>query len=110
MKIVRIFTVIASLSFVAQTHAASVAKEMATAANGLLDSLDTKQREKANFDFNGKERRYWHFIPAEMLEGGSRKGLMIREMNAKQRALTHKLLLTVLSEGGHGKVKNIMFL
>ena len=110
MKFARILAVIASLSFIAQSHAASVVKEMANAANALLGSLDSKQKAKAAFDFNGKERRYWHFIPAEMLEGGSRKGLTIQEMNTKQRALTHKLLLTVLSEGGHGKVKNIMFL
>jgi hypothetical protein len=31
-------------------------------------------------------------------------------MKPAQRALTHKLLLTVLSEAGHAKVKNIMFL
>ncbi|SVC57124.1 uncharacterized protein METZ01_LOCUS309978, partial [marine metagenome] len=85
MKFARIFTVIASLSFAAQTQAASVVKEMTVAANNLLDSLDSAQKAKAAFDFNGKERLYWHFLPAEMLKGGSRKGLQIKQMNGKQR-------------------------
>jgi hypothetical protein len=110
MKFARIITVFICLFIANQTQAANVAREMATAANNLLNSLDSNKKAKANFDFNGKERLYWHFVPSEMLEGGNRKGLMIKEMNAKQRSLTHKLLLTVLSEGGHGKVKNIMFL
>ncbi len=110
MKFAQIFAVIASLSFAAQTQAASVVKEMTVAANNLLDSLDSAQKAKAAFDFNGKERLYWHFIPAEMLKGGSRKGLQIKQMTGQQRELTHVLLKTVLSESGHAKVKNIMFL
>jgi hypothetical protein len=45
-----------------------------------------------------------------MLKGGFRKGLTLKAMTPAQRELTHKLLLTALSEGGHAKVKNIMFL
>ena len=83
---------------------------MAKAANTLLASLDAKQKAQATFKFTGEERTYWHFIPAEMLKGGGRKGLQIKQMNSKQRELTHGLLKTVLSESGHTKVKNIMFL
>ncbi len=83
---------------------------MAKAANTLLASLDEKQKAQATFKFTGEERTYWHFIPAEMLKGGGRKGLQIKQMNSKQRELTHALLKTVLSESGHTKVKNIMFL
>ncbi len=83
---------------------------MAKAANTLLASLDAKQKAQATFKFTGEERTYWHFIPAEMLKGGGRKGLQIKQMNSKQRELTHGLLKTVLSESGHKKVKNIMFL
>jgi len=83
---------------------------MAKAANTLLASLDAKQKVQATFKFTGEERTYWHFIPAEMLKGGGRKGLQIKQMNSKQRELTHALLKTVLSESGHTKVKNIMFL
>ena len=89
---------------------ADVANDMAKAANALLTSFDKEQTSLATFKFNGGERTYWHFIPAEMLKGGSRKGLQIKQMNDKQRILTHALLKTVLSESGHAKVKNIMFL
>ena len=89
---------------------ANVANDMAKAANALLRSLDKEQTPLATFKFKGGERTYWHFIPAEMLKGGHRKGLQIKQMNGKQRELTHALLKTVLSESGHTKVKNIMFL
>jgi len=89
---------------------ADVANDMAKAANALLRSLDKEQTPLATFKFKGGERTYWHFIPAEMLKGGHRKGLQIKQMNGKQRELTHALLKTVLSESGHTKVKNIMFL
>ena len=89
---------------------ANVADDMTQAANKLLSSLKPEQKKKAVFDFKGEERTYWHFVPSEMLKGGSRKGLTIGNMTPTQRELTHKLLLTVLSENGHAKAKNIMFL
>ena len=104
--------IIATLGFIlaGQTQAAEVAADMAHAANALLTSLDAQQKAKVAFAFKGDTRTYWHFIPAEMLKGGSRKGLQIKEMTAPQRKLTHALLQSVLSESGHAKVKNIMFL
>ena len=109
MKFVRFLTVAVAF-FIATPSFADVASEMAKAANALLMSLDKEQTSLAAFKFNGEERTYWHFIPAEMLKGGSRKGLQIKQMAGKQRMLTHTLLKTVLSESGHAKVKNIMFL
>jgi len=109
MKFVR-FLNVAVVFFIATPSFADVASEMAKAANALLVSLDKEQTSLATFKFNGEERTYWHFIPAEMLKGGSRKGLQIKQMTGKQRMLTHALLKTVLSESGHAKVKNIMFL
>ena len=104
------FPSIVACLFIATTAIADVASVMAKAANTLVDSLDAKQKAQAIFKFNGEERTYWHFIPAEMLRGERRKGLQIKDMNSKQRELTHSLLKTVLSESGHAKVKNIMFL
>ena len=89
---------------------ADVATDMAQAANKLLSSLKPEQKKKAVFNFKSEERTYWHFVPSEMLKGGFRRGLTIRDMTPGQRELTHELLLTVLSEGGHAKAKNIMFL
>ena len=109
MKPVRFLVVIAAI-FGATPSFADVASDMTKAANALLASLEAKQKAQATFKFSGEERTYWHFIPAEMLKGGGRKGLQIKQMNDKQRELTHALLKTVLSESGHTKVKNIMFL
>ncbi len=100
----------AAFTFVVSTEATSVADDMVKAANALLASLDDKQKAQAAFKFKGEERTYWHFIPAEMLKGGGRKGLQIKHMTDQQHGLAHALLKTVLSESGHAKVKNVMFL
>ena len=110
MKLAKLFGLITAILLVSNARAASVSTDMAQAANALLASLDGKQKLKATFAFDGDARTYWHFIPAEMLKGGHRKGLQIKEMTGPQRKLTHALLKTVLSEGGHTKVRNIMFL
>jgi hypothetical protein len=110
MNPTRILFATVAIIFGVQTQAAEVATDMSRAANALLASLNAQQKAKAAFAFKGEARTYWHFIPAEMLKGGHRKGLTLKEMIPSQRALTHQLLLTVLSEAGHAKVKNIMFL
>ena len=109
MKHARLATLFFSLVLTVAPMA-DVAADMAQAANKLLSRLKPEQRKKAVFDFKGEERTYWHFVPSEMLKGGFRRGLTIRDMTPTQRELTHKLLLTVLSEDGHAKAKNIMFL
>ncbi len=109
MKLARLATLFFSITLSAVSMA-NVAGDMTKAAKALLASLDKEQTSMATFKFIVEERTYWHFIPAEMLKGGHRKGLQIKQMNGKQRELTHALLKTVLSESGHNKVKNIMFL
>ena len=109
MRHARLITLFFSLALTGASMA-DVAADMAQAANKLLGSLKPEQKKKAVFDFKGEERTYWHFVPSEMLKGGFRRGLTIRDMTPTQRELTHKLLLTVLSEDGHAKAKNIMFL
>ena len=110
MKFAPMLAAVAALTLVVSTEAATVADDMAKAANALLASLDDKQKAQAAFKFKGEERTYWHFIPAEMLKGGGRKGLQIKHMTDQQHELAHALLKTVLSESGHEKVKNVMFL
>ena len=104
--------ILAGFLSLALTHQATadVAADMAKAANALVASLDAKQKKLTLFPFKSDTRTYWHFIPAEMLKGGGRAGLQIKHMTGQQRELTHALLKTVLSEDGHTKVRNIMFL
>ena len=97
MKFARILAAAAALTFVIPAQAENVTANMAKAADALITSLDAKQKAQAVFKFDGEERTYWHFIPAEMLKGGGRKGLQIKHMNGQQRELTHALLKTVLS-------------
>ena len=110
MKFALSLAAAAARTFVIPAQAENVTANMAKAADALIASLDAKQKAQAVFKFDGEERTYWHFIPAEMLKGGGRKGLQIEHMTGQQRELTHALLKTVLSESGHTKVKNIMFL
>ena len=74
MKYAPMFAAVAALTVVVSTKAVTVVDEMAKAANALLADLDDKKKMQAVFKFKGEERTYWHFIPAEMLKGGGRKG------------------------------------
>ncbi len=99
-----IVTVLMGSAMVASQRSATA---MATAANQFLASLNPEQRAKATFTFADEERLRWHFIPNEMFP---RKGLMIKEMTAAQRALAHALLQTGLSQRGYLTVTSIMSL
>lgn len=109
MKHSRLVTLFFYLTLTAAVMA-DIAADMTQAANNLLASLKPEQKKKAVFNFEEETRTYWHFIPSEMLKDGFRRGLTIEDMTPAQRELTNKLLLTILSEDGHAKVKNIMFL
>ena len=76
--------------------------EMAAATKAFLGTLSDEQKEKISFDFDGKVRTDWHFIPKE------RVGLAFKEMSLEQRRYAHKLLKTALSQKGYLKATAIM--
>ena len=79
---------------------------MATAGARFLAALTPEQRQQATFAFaNAEERLHWHFIPTEMF---ARKGLLVRDMSAAQRALAHDLLKAGLSQRGYLTASQIM--
>jgi hypothetical protein len=78
---------------------------MARAATALLKNLEPAQLQQATFPFESEERTHWHFIPTEMFP---RKGLLIRDMNPKQRELLHGLLKAGLSQRGYLTATSIM--
>jgi hypothetical protein len=86
----------------ARSHDADA--EMAAAATAFLAALSEDQKSKVTFDFAGKERTDWHFIPR------TRKGLSLKEMSYEQRLLAHALLATGLSHRGYAKAVSIMSL
>ena len=82
----------------------AVNAQMAKAATGFLDSLSPELRDKATFEFDGKERTDWHFIPKERL------GVALKEMSLEQRRAAHRLMRSALSQKGYLKATAIMSL
>lgn len=80
-------------------------EQMTAAAQRFLATLDDEQRGKAVMKFDDPARLDWHFIPK-----ATRKGLVIRDMNDKQRRAAHGLLRAALSQVGYDKARTIMSL
>ena len=73
------------------------------AASELAAITNAEQKKALMLPADTPKRMDWHFIPKN-----ERKGLQVRNMTEQQRAATHELLKTVLSEMGYGKTKEIM--
>ena len=101
---------ILSLFLVGQGFANDPASDMATAANHLLDSLDSNKRKKALFAWADKERENWHFFPGTFIKPNGRMGLSFKDMNSAQRTLAHTLLGSALSHRGHIEASTIILL
>jgi hypothetical protein len=79
-------------------------QEMRTAAVTFLESLTTDQKQKTSFAFDDEERYNWNFVPI------ARKGIPLKELNAKQQTLAMQLLSTALSDTGFKKTKSVIAL
>lgn len=77
-------------------------QEMVNAAQALLQALPAAERQMAFFPFEDPERFNWHFVPR------NRRGLALKDMDARQRQLAMALLRTGMSEQGYGKAQAIM--
>jgi Protein of unknown function (DUF3500) len=77
-------------------------RDMLSAANAFLQALPPAQRQTAVFPFDDAERFNWHFVPR------NRRGLPLKQMDARQRQLAMALLKTGMSEQGFGKAQAIM--
>lgn len=73
------------------------------AAVELVGVLDGEQKKVALLPADSPQQVGWHFIPKD-----ERKGLELNSMTEGQRAATHELLRTVLSEMGYSKSTQIM--
>lgn len=74
-------------------------------ADSLLGALDKDQKSVALMPYDSPQRVDWHFIPKK-----TRKGLVMREMNAAQRTAALRLVSAALSEMGYDKASKIMML
>lgn len=83
-----------------------VANAMVGAAQKFIDSLNTKQKEKAVFEFKSKARQDWSYLP--LFRPG--RHLTLIDLNATQRGLVKAMLKTGLSKKGLLKAEQIMLL
>lgn len=82
----------------------STEEVMFSAANAFLNGLDEGQRKRTEFEFTGKEREAWDFVPKV------REGLPLKAMSPEQRTLGMALIKTALSHSGLKKAESIMAL
>ncbi|CAN5136223.1 DUF3500 domain-containing protein [soil metagenome] len=79
-------------------------QDITTAASNFLQSLDGKERTKAQYPIESEERFNWHFVPRE------RKGACFRNFTTEQRNTALDLIKASLSEQGFLKATSIMAL
>lgn len=77
-------------------------KPVVLAASDFLKLLDKPQLEKVAYPYDSDERQNWYFVPK------ARNGLMLRDMNDKQKEAAIHLLKTTLSQQGQEKAIAIM--
>jgi len=79
--------------------------QVALFATHFLDQLNDDQKAVAMMPYDSEKRVGWHFIPKK-----TRKGLVLRDMDAAQRVAALRMLRSALSEAGYGKASKIMLL
>ena len=80
-------------------------EQMQSFAESFIGMLTPEQKEIAVLPYDTPKRVGWHFIPKK-----TRKGLVLREMNAAQRVAALRLVRSALSEAGYDKASKIMLL
>jgi len=85
--------------------------KMVVAAQKFLAGLDDKQKAKATFAFDSKERTNWWFVPKQDgKKQSTRKGLPLEDMTADQKKAALDLLATGTSVKGNEQATTIMSL
>jgi hypothetical protein len=80
---------------------APAASSMLEAAGAFLATLEPAQKSKTVQPFNSEERFRWFYTPV------SRKGIPLKELNARQQQAALALLRAGLSEKGYTKAETI---
>ncbi|HQR06443.1 MAG TPA: DUF3500 domain-containing protein [Gemmatales bacterium] len=75
------------------------------AATAFLDSLDTKLREKALYEFDSEKKSNWSNLPVTMVP---RNGVRVGDLTKEQRTRAMNVVAAVLSKGGYQKVLDIV--
>ena len=78
-------------------------QNLAAAAIGFINSLDSAQKLKAVYPFDIDDRYNFNYVPLD-----NRKGIMVNELAPNQKAAAFTLLKTCLSPETVSKAQNIM--
>ena len=84
---------------------AEATKQIVSAAQALLATLDGAGRAKVQFPFDGPQKARWSNLPSGIFQ---REGLRIADLTSTQRDAVRTLLTTALSRQGNEKVEAIM--
>ncbi|QGJ69406.1 Hypothetical protein PBC10988_10880 [Planctomycetales bacterium 10988] len=83
--------------------AMSTGEAMTSAARSYLETLSEEQRQTAVMPYDSMKRTQWHFVPQ-----APREGMMVKDLNKKQRKAAFHLLQQSLSKAGYKKATGIM--
>ena len=98
-RVVAVFGLALAAGVSAKLESRRDVSQMVDGATALIESLSDEQRTRGVYAFDDTEERFnFHFVPGEVFE---RHGVSLKEMNSEQKARTHALLGTGLSQSGH---------
>lgn len=89
----------------AEAHGGTPTPRAVAAANAFLDALDSKQREKALYEFASKQKSRWSNLPVRFVP---RNGIRLGDLTKPQRTLAMDAVAAVLSKSGYQKIVDIM--
>lgn len=92
-----------TILFVLEIFCSAQSNSFALQANKFLNSLSADQTKKALYDFESDERYNWHYVPLS-----DRKGIMLSDLNEKQKQLAFDLLKMYLSDTAFNQTKEII--
>ncbi len=98
-----LLAVVATVTVSATTWSSSA--RMAEAARTLLQTLDSSERAGVQFALDAPERGRWSNLPVLM---APRPGLMLGDLDDRQRTALHALLRASLSSQGYLKIISVM--
>ena len=98
-RVLAVFGLALAAGVAAKLESRRDVSQMVDGARAFIESLSDEQRTRGVYAFDDTEERFnFHFVPGEVFE---RHGVSLKEMNSEQKARTHALLATGLSQSGH---------
>jgi len=97
------YLILPAIVFMFETNCSAQKNSFSLQANKFLTSLSAEQSKKALYSFENDERYNWNYIPLN-----NRKGIMLSELNEKQKQYAFDLLKMYLSDTAFRQAKEII--